>query len=338
MPGDLAPEMDWRHLRSGPRRRMIVTHGLVFEQASASAVTIGNFDGLHLGHQALLAQLRNLAAAGHLRTTVLTFEPHPREFFAPAQAPTRLTSLREKCELLAELGIDHTHVLHFDAALAAMSADVFVERVLVGGLLARQVLIGDDFRYGSGRSGDFAHLLASGSRLGFGATQMQTMRHGASRTSSTAVREALRLGDMAQARALLGRWYSISGRVVRGAQRGRTLGFATANVEIRHNRPPCTGVFAVRVHGADERPVAGVANLGRRPTVAADAALTLETHLLDWQGDLYNVLLRVELLHRIRDERKFESLDALAQQIAADCAAAREFHAAAHPSGGERAP
>ncbi|MBU3694671.1 MAG: bifunctional riboflavin kinase/FAD synthetase [Rhodocyclaceae bacterium] len=308
---------------------MIVSHGLVFDHAAPSAVTIGNFDGLHLGHQALLAQLRTLAAADGLRTCVLTFEPHPREFFAPEQAPTRLTSLREKCELLAEFGIDHTHVLHFDAGLAAMSADAFVEQVLVAGLQAQQVLIGDDFRYGSKRAGDFAHLQATGARLGFGAMQMQTVRQGDARASSTAVREALAAGDMARARALLGRWYGISGRVVHGAQRGRTLGFPTANVEIRHNRPPCTGVFAVRVHGAGDAPLPGVANLGRKPTVAADAPLTLETHLLDWQGDLYNAHLRVELLHRIRDERKFESLDALTRQIAADCEAARVFHAGA---------
>lgn len=316
---------------------MILSHGLVFDHRQPSAVTIGNFDGLHLGHQALLARLRELASVNGLRTTVLTFEPHPREFFAPEQAPTRLTSLREKCELLAELGIEHTHVLHFDGALAAMTADVFVEQVLVAGMLARQVLIGDDFRYGTGRAGDFAHLLSAGERLGFEAAQMQTVRHGGSRTSSTAVREALAAGDLTQARELLGRWYGISGRVVRGAQRGRTLGFPTANVEIRHNRPPCTGVFAVRVHGAGERPVPGVANLGRRPTVATDAPMTLETHLLDWRGDLYNAHLRVELLHRIRDERRFESLDALARQIAADCRAAREFHAAPGVSDAESA-
>jgi riboflavin kinase/FMN adenylyltransferase len=305
---------------------MIVTHGLRFEHAAPSAVTIGNFDGLHLGHQALLTQLRTLAAAQALRTTVLTFEPHPREFFAPEQAPTRLTSLREKCELLDGLGIGQVHVMEFDASLAAMSADAFVERVLVDGLQARQVLIGDDFRYGSKRAGDLAHLQAAGARYGFVSTQMPTVLQGAVRASSTAVREALAAGDMSRARELLGRWYGISGRVIRGAQRGRTIGFPTANVEIRHNRPPCTGVFAVRVHGAGDVPLAGVANLGRKPTVEAHAPLTLETHLLDWQGDLYNAHLRVDLLHRIRDERKFESLEALTRQIAADCATARRFH------------
>ena len=258
---------------------------------------------------------------------VLTFEPHPREFFAPDQAPTRLTSLREKCELLAGLGIDHVHVLHFDAVLAAMSADRFVDEVLVHGLQARKVLIGDDFRYGSKRAGDFDHLSAAGARLGFAAMQMETVLHGDQRASSTGVREALASGDMARARELLGRWYGISGRVVQGAQRGRTIGFPTANVEIRHNRPPCTGVFAVRVHGVGDAPLPGVANLGRKPTVEAHAPLTLETHLLDWQGDLYNAYLRVDLLHRIRDERKFESLEALTLQIAADCETARRFHA-----------
>jgi len=306
---------------------MIVSHGLMFDTRQPSAVTIGNFDGLHLGHQALLARLRDLAGTAELRTTVLTFEPHPREFFAPEKAPTRLTSLREKCEFLAELGIDHAHVLHFDARLAAMSADQFVERVLVQGLQARQVLIGDDFRYGARRTGDFDHLRSAGERLGFSATQMQPVGLDGVRVSSTAVRAALMAGDLLRARQLLGRWYGISGRVVRGAQRGRNLGFPTANVEIRHNRPPCTGVFAVRVHGVETLPLAGVANLGRKPTVAEDAPLTLETHLLDWQGDLYNAHLRVELLHRIRDECRFESLRALAQQIAADCEAARQVHA-----------
>lgn len=306
---------------------MIVSHGLVFDSCQPSAVTIGNFDGLHLGHQSLLARLRDLASAADLRTTVLTFEPHPREFFTPEKAPTRLTSLREKCQLLAELGIHHAHVLHFDAGLAAMSADQFVERVLVRGLKARQVLIGDDFRYGAGRTGDFVHLRSAGERLGFDATQMQPIGLDGARVSSTAVRAALMAGDLARARQLLGRWYGISGRVVRGAQRGRTLGFPTANVEIRHNRPPCTGVFAVRVHGVEALPLAGVANLGRKPTVAEDAPLTLETHLLDWQGELYNAHLRVELLQRIRDECRFDSLQTLARQIAADCEAARLIHA-----------
>ena len=307
---------------------MNITHGRVFEHPVPSAVSIGNFDGLHLGHQALLARLRALAAPQGLRSTVLTFEPHPREFFTPEQAPTRLTSLREKCELLAGMGIDHVHVLHFDAELAAMSADGFVAEVLAAGLQSRRLLIGDDFRYGAGRAGDFEHLRASGARFGFEAEQMRTILHGAQRASSTAVRAALAAGDMAGARDLLARWYGLSGRVMHGAQRGRTLGFPTANVEIRHNRPPCTGVFAVQVHGVGERPRAGVANLGRKPTVEVDAPLTLETHIFDWQGDLYNAHLRVDLLHRIRDERKFESLEALTQQIADDCATARRFHAA----------
>lgn len=317
---------------------MNITHGLVFEHtaspaASPSAVTIGNFDGLHLGHQALLARLRETAALAGLRTVVLTFEPHPREFFAPEQAPTRLTSLREKCELMAGMGIDHVHLLHFDATLAAMTADAFVERVLVAGLNARHVLIGDDFRYGCKRAGDLAHLQAAGARLGFAASAMETVCRDGQRASSTAVREALAAGEMAGARELLGRWYGISGRVIHGAQRGRTIGFPTANVEIRHNRPPCTGVFAVQVHGPEVpgiggRVLNGVANLGRKPTVEADAPLTLETHLLDWQGDLYNAHLRVDLLHRIRDERRFESLDALTRQIAEDCETARQFHKA----------
>lgn len=305
---------------------MIVSHGARFEHPLPSAVTIGNFDGLHLGHQALLQRLLAAAGTEDLRTCVLTFEPHPREFFAPDQAPTRLTSLREKCELLAGFGIEHVHVLHFDAQLAAMSADTFVERVLADGLLARQVLIGDDFRYGAQRAGDLAHLRDAGARLGFSATAMVTVCHRDRRVSSTAVRQALAAGDLAAARALLGRWYSISGRVVHGAARGRTIGVPTANVEIRHNRPPCTGVFAVRVHGAGPVAIAGVANLGRKPTVAASAPLTLETHLFDWEGDLYNAHLRIELLHRIRDERKFESFDALVGQIRQDCSAARAFH------------
>ena len=304
---------------------MIVSHGLSFEQARPAALTVGNFDGLHRGHQALLTRLHEMAAAAQLHTVVLTFEPHPREFFTPDQAPTRLTSLREKIELLESLAIDRVHVLHFDAELAAMTADRFVEAVLVAGLQARSVLIGDDFRYGAQRTGDFDHLSAAGARLGFVATQMDTVALDGQRASSTAVRQALAAGDMAVARSLLGRWYSISGHVVHGAQRGRTLGFPTANVEVRHNRPPCSGVFAVRVHGLADGPRQGVANLGYKPTVAADAPLTLETHVFDWHGDLYNQHLRVELLHRIRAEQRFESIDALRKQITADCQAARQF-------------
>ena len=326
-------------LTRGLGRKLAVTRGLAPRGRDAAAprpvalspvalspvaLTIGNFDGVHNGHQAMLARLVAAARARGLTATVLTFEPHPREFFAPQSAPTRLTSLREKLELLAAHGVDRVHVQRFSAAFAALSPEAFVERMLVGALGARWVLVGDDFRFGAKRAGDFAFLADAARRHGFDLEAMPTVSDGGVRVSSSAVREALARGELARAQALLGRAYSISGRVVHGDKLGRALGFATANVQLKHNRPPLGGIFAVRVHGIDAAPREGVASLGVRPTVHAAGKSVLEVHLFDFTDDLYGAHLRVEFLAKLRDEKKYADLDTLKAQIARDCAAARD--------------
>lgn len=303
---------------------MIITHG--WPAASRpNAVTIGNFDGVHLGHQAMLARLTARAASVGGLPTVLTFEPHPREIFTPDAAPTRLTSLREKLEILRNLGVGHVHVCRFSKAFAALSPEDFVQRILVEGLKARYVLVGDDFRFGARRAGDFDMLMVYGEKYGFKAEAMHTVEAAGQRASSTAVREALAGGDMASAAQLLGRPYSISGRVVGGDQIGRKIGYPTANILLKHNRPPLKGVFAVRVQGLATPDWPGVANLGTRPSVHPNGNPTLEVHLFDLDRNLYGHHLRVEFLHKLRDEAKFPNFDALVAQIGKDAALAREL-------------
>jgi riboflavin kinase/FMN adenylyltransferase len=302
---------------------LLVTRGLAPRVPAPVALTIGNFDGVHRGHQAMLARVIAAARERGLAAAVLTFEPHPRELFTPLSAPTRLTSLREKLELLAAHGVDHVHVQRFSRAFAALPAEAFVERLLAAALRTRWVLVGDDFRFGAKRVGDVAFLAAAARRHGFELEPMPTVTEGGTRVSSSAVRDALARGDLGRAGELLGRAYSISGRVVPGDRLGRRLGFATANVQLKHNRPPLTGIFAVRVHGAAEVPRNGVASLGVRPTVRADGKPTLEVHLFDFTADLYGRHLRVEFLAKIRDEERYPDLDALKAQIARDCDAAR---------------
>jgi len=303
---------------------MLMTHG--WPQAGRpNAVTIGNFDGIHLGHQAMLARLTARAASVGAAPTVLTFEPHPREVFTPQDAPTRLTSLREKLEILRGLGVAHVHVCKFTRAFAALSAEDFVKRVLVEGLKARYVLVGDDFRFGAKRAGDFALLKQLGARHGFEAEALHTVEAAGQRASSTAVREALAAGDMATAAQLLGRPYSISGRVVGGDRLGRKIGYPTANIQLKHNKPPLKGIFAVRVQGLDQQDWPGVASLGTRPTVHANGKPTLEVHLFNFDRSIYRAHLRVEFLHKLRDEAKFPNLDALIAQIDLDAKQAREL-------------
>ncbi|MEW5786313.1 MAG: bifunctional riboflavin kinase/FAD synthetase [Pseudomonadota bacterium] len=307
---------------------MRMTHGWIDAQHRENkpqAVTIGNFDGVHLGHQAMLARLTARAASVGALPTVLTFEPHPREIFTPDAAPTRLTSLREKLEILRSLGAAHVHVCRFTKAIAAVSAEDFVRRILVEGLQARYVLVGDDFRFGARRAGDFALLQQLGQQYGFEAEALHTVEAAGQRASSTAVREALAAGDMATAAQLLGRPYSISGRVVGGDQLGRKIGYPTANIQLKHNRPPLTGIFAVRVQGLDEPDWPGVASLGTRPTVHANGRPTLEVHLFNFDQSIYRRHLRVEFLHKLRDEAKFPSLEALIAQIGEDARQAREL-------------
>lgn len=292
------------------------------------ALTIGNFDGVHLGHQAMLAKLRAAAAARGLPACVMTFEPHPREFFAPDKAPVRLTSLREKLELLAEHGVERTHLLRFNFALAQVTAQDFIDRILVRGLGVRWLQVGDDFRFGARRAGDLNMLKAHAAQHGYAVEAMATVELNGERVSSTAVRETLAAGDMAKAGRLLGHPYRISGRVVRGDQLGRKLGFPTANVRMKHNRPPLTGIFAVEFRRGNGAPVQGVASLGVRPTVKAQgAAPALEAYLFDFKEEIYGEAVSVDFLHKFRDEAKYVDLETLKLQIARDVADARNFFA-----------
>src|SRR6478752_8523145 len=319
--------------------------------AAHCALTIGNFDGVHRGHQAMLAVLASEAAHRGLPATVLTFEPNPRDYFAalrgqPETAPARIATLRDKVCELERCGVAQMVVMRFDAAFAAQSPEAFVADVLVAGLGARYVLVGDDFRYGARRAGDYATLDAAGARHGFDVARMLSYEVHGLRVSSSAVRAALAAGDMAAAAALLGRPYSVSGRVIHGARLGRVLGetgagrgdgFRTLNVRFRHAKPAAMGIFVVRVHGlgatSQERPVAGVASLGKRPTVDDSGRVLLEVHCLDWPDALgaeggYGKLVRVELMHKLRDEARYETLDALTTAIAGDAADARAWFAA----------
>lgn len=304
---------------------MRITHG--FNSLNEPhAVTIGNFDGLHLGHQAMLARLQDVARVRGLPTCVLSFEPHPREFFVPADAPARLSSLREKAERLHQLGIDRLHVFRFNHAFATLPAEQFIRQVLVNTLHARYVLVGDDFRYGTRRTGDFKLLAASGQTLGFDTDALPTVELAGERASSTGVRTALAAGDLAHARRLLGRPYSITGRVVHGDKLGRNIGFPTANIQLKHNRPPLLGIFAVEVSGIDGRVLPGVASLGVRPTVkSAGAAPVLEAHLFDFNADIYSQRVRVDFLHKLRDEEKYPDLQSLIAQIGRDVDDAKRY-------------
>lgn len=308
--------------------------------ADADAViTIGNFDGMHLGHQALLRQLRAEAKSRGLHSSVLTFAPHPREFFARkaggagAAIPARLHTLREKLEALAGFGIDETRVCRFNDAFAGLSPEDFVRKVLVDAMRAKHVIIGDDFRFGARRAGDFAMLKSLGKRYGFTVSSLDSQCMGGERISSSQVRAALAAGDMTRAEALLGYPYAMEGRVVQGRQLGRTIGVPTANVQIRHDPLPLRGVFVVDV-ALDEtraavpqatRRYAGVANLGYRPTLGGDSRPLLEVHLFDYTGDLYGAHLDVRFLAKLRDEMTFADFGALTTQIQEDLAQARRF-------------
>lgn len=291
--------------------------------------TIGNFDGVHLGHRAvfqrLLARGRELA----LPATVIIFEPQPMELFAPDAAPARLTRLREKLKALAGDGIERVMVLEFNARLAAMEAREFVERLLIDGLGVRYLLVGDDFRFGRGRLGDYDLLKRIGETAaadgnGFAVEDLHTITHGEERISSTRIREALERGDLDQARHLLGRPYTMQGRVAHGDKRGRTIGFPTANIDLHRRFSPVRGVYAVIADGLPEGSRPGVANIGTRPTVNGHG-FRLEVHLFDYAREIYGTHLEVELKVKLRDEKRFESFEALRRQIAIDAAAAREY-------------
>jgi riboflavin kinase / FMN adenylyltransferase len=311
--------------------------------APACALTIGNFDGVHRGHQAMLALLISEARHRGLPSCVMTFEPHPRDYFAalagkPELAPARIATLRDKLGELERCGIEQAVVLRFDRAFAAQPPQAFIDGVLLRGLGTKYVLVGDDFRFGAKRAGDYAMLDAAGQAAGFDVARMNSYEVRGLRVSSSAVREALAGGDMAQAATLLGRPYSISGHVVHGAKLGRTLSFPTLNLRFQHPKPAALGIYAVQVHGLAAEPIDGVASLGRRPTVDDSGRVLLETYCLTWPAALgadggYGKLVRVELLQKLRDEARYDGLDALTAAIRQDAVDARAFlaaHAAQH--------
>ncbi|MCF8197254.1 MAG: bifunctional riboflavin kinase/FAD synthetase [Sulfuritalea sp.] len=304
---------------------MLVFRGVPECATTSTVLTIGNFDGVHRGHRSLLAELKVKALELALPATVLTFEPHPRELFAPEQAPARLASLRDKLELLADCGVDRVHVCRFNRQLAALTAEQFIDRILLQGLSVKHLIIGDDFRFGRARGGDFAMLQHAGQVHQFAVEAMSTVDIGGVRVSSSAVREALASGRLDHAEQLLGRAYVIAGRVMDGMKVGRTIGFPTANIQVRRKRLPLAGVFAVTVSGIDKAPLPGAANIGVRPTLEEGLKPVLEVHLLDFDRDIYGRHVDVNFLHKLRDEAKFESLDALKAQIASDVADVRTY-------------
>ena len=296
--------------------------------------TIGNFDGVHIGHQAIFRALKARALRLAAPTTAIVFEPQPSEYFAPDGAPARLTRLREKLNALDRADVDWVQCLRFDRALSDLTPDEFVHRVLVEGLGVRYLAVGDDFRFGAGRQGDFGTLQAAGRRHGFEVEDTPTVQLDGRRVSSTWVREALEAGDLDLATRLLGRYYRICGRVAQGQRLGRQLGFPTANIALHRRVSPLQGVFAVTVEGAGLHGHPGVANVGRRPTVGG-VVPQLEVHLLNFDNDLYGQHLEIGFHHRIRPERRFESLNALRDQIQRDAVAAHNWlnaHPALQPS------
>ena len=309
--------------------------------APACALTIGNFDGVHRGHQAMLALLHNEARHRGVPSCVMTFEPHPRDFFAkrfqkPELAPARIATLRDKLNELRACGVNQCVVLPFDHALASQDPQAFIQDVLCQGLGVKYVLVGDDFCFGAKRAGDYAMLDAAGAKLGFDVARMNSYEVHGLRVSSSAVREALERGDMHAAAQLLGRPYAISGHVVHGRKLGRELNCRTLNLRFSHWKPAASGIFVVRVHGLGDRALTGVANLGVRPSLDANdvngGQVLLETHCLDWPAHLgaeggYGKIIRVELLHKLHDERKYDGLEALQQGIRQDCEDARAWAA-----------
>jgi riboflavin kinase/FMN adenylyltransferase len=286
-------------------------------------LTVGNYDGVHLGHQKMIDVLKARAAELRSTATVLVFEPSSKEFIDPEGAPPRLTRWREKFLALAAQGVDRLVTLRFDEYMRAMTHECFVDELIVEGLGTRHMVVGNDFRYGCNAGGTIDSLRAAGEARGFGVEQIAPFVFDGVRVSSTAVRERLGSSDFAGAERLLGRPYRMLGRVVQGRQLGRTLGFPTANLRLMRRKPPIQGVMAVRVFGIEPKALPAVASLGTRPTVDGTGML-LEVHVFDFAGDLYGREIEVEFVAKLRDEVKFESLDALTQQMKNDAAQARE--------------
>lgn len=306
------------------------------ERRRPCALSIGNFDGVHVGHREMLQQLAAAARARGLPVCALTFEPHPREWFAahprpgmpPVTPPARISTSRDKLEALADCGVDRVCIAHFNASLASLPAERFIEEIIVDGLQARFLVVGDDFRFGAKRRGDFAMLAEAAPRLGFELARQVTVERDGMRVSSSVVRDALAIGDFDRAQRLLGRPYTISGHVIHGRKLGRDLGFPTLNLPVRFPRPAVSGVFVVQVHGLGDRPLPGVASLGTRPAVENDGRLLLEVHLFDFARQVYGQCVRVEFLSKLRDEARYDSLDLLVAQIRRDAQQARDWFAA----------
>jgi riboflavin kinase/FMN adenylyltransferase len=288
------------------------------------ALTIGNFDGVHLGHQAVIAQLAEIAVGSDVPSTAFTFEPHPREFFSGENAPARLTRFREKMQALADTHLDRVIVARFTHEFSQLSPETFIDEVLVEALDVRHVVVGEDFHFGHRARGTFMALEEAGQRLGFGVSRCVTFELDGRRVSSSWVRDDLADGELVKAAELLGRPYCIEGRIARGRQLGRSIGFPTANIPLRRRSTALSGVFAVRLHGLDDEPLRGMANLGTRPTVKGSEKL-LEVHLFDFDEDVYGRHVSVEFVHKLRDEQPFESLEALKGQIARDEDAVRRL-------------
>ena len=289
--------------------------------------TIGNFDGVHLGHQAVLGQLAEKAAELGLPTVLITFEPQPMEYFVPDKVPARLTRFREKILALQRYSVDRVCCLSFNDKLAKLSAEDFIEQVLVEKLGVKYLVVGDDFRFGLNRAGTFETLVEAGKKYGFQVVSMHTFEIDAERVSSTRIRTALEKGDMSSAEKLLGRRYRMSGRVAHGEKLGRELGFPTANIHLHRHASPIQGIFVVEVFGLDQEPIQGVASVGTRPTVNETKAL-LEVFLLDFNQDIYGRHIQVSFLKKLRDEEKFDSLDELIKQIQLDVVKAQAYFAA----------
>ncbi|GIZ50648.1 bifunctional riboflavin kinase/FAD synthetase [Noviherbaspirillum aridicola] len=294
------------------------------------ALTIGNFDGVHRGHQALLSRVREAAGRLGIEAAVMTFEPHPREFFALqagdlSRAPARIANLRDKLQSLSDAGIDRVIVEHFNAHFASMPPEEFVERVLVEGLHVKWLMVGEDFCYGSRRAGNVATLKEAGRKYGFHVEALPAVLNDGVRISSSAVRAALAASDFGLAAQLLGHPYAVSGHVIHGRKLGRTIGFPTMNLKIAHKRPALSGVFVVQVHGLAAQPIPGVASMGVRPTVEDSGRVLLETYLFDYREQCYGRIVRVEFLKKLREEEKYVDLPTLTAAIERDAQQARAY-------------
>ena len=294
------------------------------EKHRGCVATIGNFDGVHLGHQTVLGQLSEKAAELSVPSMVITFEPYPLEYFAPAEAPPRLTRLREKIKALTRYAVDRVLCMQFDNKLAAMTAEDFIQKLLIDGLDVKYLVVGDDFRFGNKRKGDFAMLQQAGEKHGFQVVNLHTFAIDDERVSSTRIREALARGELGIAEKMIGRPYRMCGRVAHGDKRGRTIGFPTANIHLHRNNTPVSGVYVVEMFGIEGEPIQGVANVGTRPTVDGTRSL-LEVHLFDFSREIYGEYVNIEFVHKLRDEKKFDSFEVLKEQIDRDAEEAREF-------------